>query len=131
LPLPHPSSQYRKDAAPDSGPREHPPPAWTQRGGGEGDATQRKQGREASARARKPPTAHRHSPAEPSAAISAATLLKLLSPLGYSKKKKTWWRIFASLQNIFFEQEYSRFVFPPIRHITSFLLLKVIANIKI
>jgi hypothetical protein len=70
------------------------------RGGGGRNATQRKQGSEASARARKPPTAHRHSPAEPSAAISAATLVKqkLLIPLEAIVKKNNWWRIFAIWQ---------------------------------
>jgi hypothetical protein len=124
LPLPHPSSQYQKDAAPDSGPREHPPPAWTQGGGGEGDATQRKQGREASARARKPPTAHRHSPAEPSAAISAATLVKLLSPLGYSKIKKKPGGEFSPFFKTYFLNENIPLFFPNHSSHNEFFIIK-------
>jgi hypothetical protein len=78
------------------------------------NATQRKQGREASARARKPPTAHRHSPAEPSAAISAATLVKLLSPLGYSKKKKNLVANFRHFAKYIFRTRIFPFFFQPL-----------------
>jgi hypothetical protein len=88
------------------------------------NATQRKQGREASARARKPPTAHRHSPAEPSAAISAATLVKLLSPLGYSKIKKKPGGEFSPFFKTYFLNENIPLFSPTIGHITSFFIIK-------
>jgi hypothetical protein len=129
LPLPHPSSQCRKDAAPDSGPKGTSTTGvgLRRRRGRGAYATQRKQGSEASARERKPPTAHRHSPAEPSAAISAATLVKLLIPLGYSKKKLVAnFRHFA--KHIFSNKNILSQIplFQTIRHITSFFLLKLI-----